>query len=118
MHRLSSKSSVYRFRVSAFLLCLRYVLVFSTGGVIFYSILIADRNLTLIGIGLGAITCFSVIIQWMLAAKTRCPLCLTPVLSTKKMFNTSERPDLDGKPPPSCRVTHSFPGKFRLPLLL
>lgn len=84
MHRLSSKSSVYRFRVSALLLCLRCVLAFTTIGVLLYSIAIADRNLTLIGIGVGAVTLFSVLIQWMLSAKTRCPLCLTPVLSTKK----------------------------------
>lgn len=84
MHRLSSKSSVYRFRVSALLLCVRFILLSGTLGILIYSVLMSDRDLTLLAIGLGGATLVAVVLQWMFAAKTRCPLCLTPVLSTKR----------------------------------
>lgn len=83
MHRLPSKSTVYRFRVAALLLCTRSILGLASVSVLVYSFVREDRMLTLVGIGLGAVTVAAIILQWMLATRTRCPLCLTPVLAKK-----------------------------------
>src|SRR6478672_6122250 len=83
MHRLSSKSSVYRFRLAALLLCSRCMLALTSVSLLAYSIFINDRELTVIGIGLGVVTLLAIILQWLISARARCPLCQTPVLANK-----------------------------------
>ncbi len=83
MHRFSSKSAIVRLKLVSLLLCLKYVLALATGGILLYSLAKGDDWLTWIAIGSGVITLLVVLIQWALAAKTRCPLCLTPVLAAK-----------------------------------
>jgi hypothetical protein len=83
MHRFQSKSTILRFKFTALLLCMKCLLAPITAGVLIYSILKHDMHLTWIAIGLGGLTILTVIVQWVLASRTRCPLCLTPVLATK-----------------------------------
>lgn len=83
MHRFSSQSAIVRLKLASLLLCLKYFLALGAGGILLYSIAKNDLLLTWIAIGCGVLTLLVVIIQWLLAAKTRCPLCLTPVLATK-----------------------------------
>ncbi|MEO8616724.1 MAG: hypothetical protein ABI600_16385, partial [Luteolibacter sp.] len=83
MHRLGSQSIVYRFRIAALLLCSRCILALACVFLLVYSIYIGNRELTLIGIGLGVLTTLIIIIQWLVSARARCPLCLTPVLANK-----------------------------------
>ena len=84
MHRLKSTSLIRRFRLAAFLLCAKCVLVPVTGGVLIQSTITSDQKLTIIGIGLIALTALTTIMQWLVAARTSCPLCMTPVLAAKK----------------------------------
>lgn len=83
MHRLRSKSTIYRFRVAALLLCLKCILMPACGILLIYSIIIHDDELTLWSMGLIILTTLMVILQWLIAARTSCPLCLTPVLAVK-----------------------------------
>lgn len=83
MHRFQSKSTIIRFRFASLLLCLKFLLAPAAGGLLAYSILRHDMKLTWIAIGLGGAALFTLILQWILASRTRCPLCLTPVLATK-----------------------------------
>lgn len=83
MHRFSSNSAIVRLKLVSLLLCLKYFFISGTGGILLYSLVKGDERLTWIAIGLGVVTLVVVLIQWALAAKTRCPLCLTPVLATK-----------------------------------
>lgn len=83
MHRFPSKSVIVRFRFAAILLCL-YLLMFPVvAGTLAYSIMTDDRGLTRIGIVLLVLAVLLGILQWLIAARTRCPLCMTPVLATK-----------------------------------
>ncbi len=84
MHRLRSKSTILRFRVAALLLCLKCVLIPASVAVLAYSIVIHDDELTLWSMGLILLTTLMGILQWLIAARTGCPLCLTPVLAVKK----------------------------------
>lgn len=84
MHRLRSKSAIHRFRLAAFLLCLRWLLAPTSAAVLTYSIVIHDRELILLALGMVLLTVVVAILQWLLASRTNCPLCMTPVLAKKR----------------------------------
>ncbi len=115
MHRLSSRSTVYRFRLAAFLVCIRCILALASVSVLIYSFSINDRELTLIGIGMGTLTLLSILLQWMLTARTRCPLCLTPVLANKKCSKHRSARRLLGSYRLCVAVAILFQGWFRCP---
>ena len=50
-------------------------------GMLIYSVMTDDLNLTKISVGLVILTVLVAMLQWLLAARTRCPLCMTPVLA-------------------------------------
>lgn len=52
-------------------------------GTLAYSIMTDDPGLTKIAIALLALTLLVGILQCLVAARTRCPLCMTPVLARK-----------------------------------
>ncbi len=83
MHRFHSKSAILRFRFAAVLLCLQCLLVPLAAGILIHAIIQADRQRTFIAIGLGVLAFLMIILQWLIAARARCPLCMTPVLTTK-----------------------------------
>ena len=84
MHRLGSQSSVFRFRLAALLLCSRCILAPGSVFLLVYSMYIGDQKLALIGVGLGVLTLLVVLVQLLISARARCPLCLTPVLANKQ----------------------------------
>lgn len=84
MHRFQSSSTIVRIRFAALFLWLRWLLPPVVIGVLVYSVLEHDNRLTQVAIGLGMATVLVVIIQWILASRARCPLCMTPVLANKR----------------------------------
>ena len=84
MHRFQSKSTITRLRFAAGLVCLKWVMTPLVAGVLAYSMWIHDRSLTIGGLGLGVATLVVVCLQWIVASRTRCPLCMTPVLASKR----------------------------------
>jgi hypothetical protein len=83
MHRFPSKSVITRFKFAAFLLCVCFLMIPVVAGTLAYSILTDDPGLTEIGIGLLALAVLLAILQCLIGARTRCPLCMTPVLATR-----------------------------------
>lgn len=83
MHRFRTKSIITRFRFTAFLFCVNCLLVPIVGGLLIESFVIENHQLTILAIGLGGGTSLAMISQWIIAERTRCPLCLTPVLAAK-----------------------------------
>lgn len=84
MHRLKSTSTVYRFRLAAFLLCGKYLLFATTGVILIHALIDNNPELAELSVVLMGLTVLVAILQWLLAARTGCPLCLTPVLARKK----------------------------------
>ncbi|MEO7098881.1 MAG: hypothetical protein ABI162_05935 [Luteolibacter sp.] len=115
MHRLPSKSTVYRFRLAAFLVCAKGILAAASVGTLIYSIAISNRELTIIGIGLGMVTVVSIILQWLLSARTRCPLCLTPVLADKDCSKHRNARKLFGSYRLRVALGILFRGTFKCP---
>ncbi len=52
-------------------------------GTVVYSIMTDDPSLTKIGIVLIALTVLIAILQFLVGQRTRCPLCMAPVLASK-----------------------------------
>jgi hypothetical protein len=48
-----------------------------------YSLAVVNRELGMVSMGLFAIAIILTILEWIFCARTRCPLCLTPVLAAK-----------------------------------
>lgn len=115
MHRLSSILDVFRLQVSAVLFFLRYALLVSTFSTLFYSVLVADRDLAVLAMILGGLTLITVTTQWLLSPRTRCPLCLTPILSPKKCSKHRKARKLMGSHRLLVASQILFKGTFRCP---
>lgn len=84
MHRLPSRTTVLRFRISAIFLWLA-VLAFPGGLVLLVlGMVYAEKADVIAGalvVGAGLIL---YIVQWFVSVRGRCPLCMTPPLHPKK----------------------------------
>jgi hypothetical protein len=76
MHRLPTQQSVNRFLLAASLLLLKCLLVPGALALLAYSLIVGDRDLTHLSFGVAGGTVLLTIIQWITAARVRCPLCL------------------------------------------
>lgn len=83
MHRLPSKHSIRRLRLAAILLSSGYLLCPVAACLLAQFFITDDRRIAETGIGLIVLTFVLVILQWCVATRANCPLCLTPVLATK-----------------------------------
>ena len=81
MHRPRSTSAILRFRFAAFLLVGNCLFALVAVSLLVRSLMTQDFQWTMIGSGLVALILLLVIAQWIAAARTRCPLCCTPVLA-------------------------------------
>lgn len=70
-------------RAAALLLCLKCLLYPLAVGLLVYALLVHDRQLIMVGVGTLLFAGLVMIIQWILAQRTQCPLCMTPVLAKK-----------------------------------
>lgn len=83
MHRFPSKSTIHRFRLIAFLLCFRCLAVPVAIGLLIYSFIHEDHALIIAAMGLGVVCVLMSLLQWLLAGRARCPLCMTSVLASR-----------------------------------
>lgn len=104
MHQFRSKSTILRFRVTALLLVLKCVMIPLVGGMLVYSYIGKYHDLAIFALGLGFIMVLMGFLQWLLGFRTRCPLCMTPVLGSKTCSKH--------------RLARSFLGSFRLRVAL
>lgn len=83
MHHPHSVSAVIRFRFAAILLLCSRLCVPIAASLLVYAVVACNRHLTIIGAGLAVLAVLLVILQWIAACHTGCPLCRTPVLAPK-----------------------------------
>lgn len=84
MHRFSSRHTINRFRFASALLLLQYGGIFIAACTIVKAILHDDRVGIMIGGGIGGAAVLILGVQLLIGERTRCPLCLTPVLGNKR----------------------------------
>jgi len=83
LHHLSSFSAIRRFRIAALLLVGNYLLAPGAAGLLVYSLLTSSRNGVMAGGVLTAMSLLGVVLQWMVASRASCPLCVTAVLAPR-----------------------------------
>ncbi len=115
MHRLPSTSAVVRFRLAALLLVIAWLLAPAAIAVLGYSVFIHDRDLALIGAALGGGALIVAIFQFIVAAKARCPLCMTPSLANKACSKHRNSRRLFGSYRLMAAVSVIARGHFRCP---
>jgi len=80
MHRFPSKSVIFKFRIGAFLFVLRCVLLVIGFPLLMFSMLFHIEESFLVSVAMLGAFPFVAVLQWMLAAKARCPLCFAQPL--------------------------------------
>jgi len=83
MHHPRHSHTIRSLRITAFLLCLKRLVIVGTAIVFVCSFVTYDRRLAILGLGLLGLTVLLALLQWMLASGARCSLCMMPVLSRK-----------------------------------
>ncbi|NQW99599.1 hypothetical protein HQ447_02995 [bacterium] len=83
VHHFHSQHEINRLKLAAVLQCLKSLLAPVVAGILIYALLENDRQLARVAIALLGLTIGVAIAQWLVAARTRCPLCMTPVLAAK-----------------------------------
>ena len=83
MHRCRSKTAIHRLRFTAFLFLAKCLLIPFSAGLLMYAVGIGDHELIYISAGTTLLTVLIAILQWTLAARTHCPLCMTAVLAKR-----------------------------------
>lgn len=115
MHRLRTHSAIHRLRLAAVLLCLKWTLAPVSLCTLVYSIMIDDRNLTMIALGMVLLVFLMLILQCMISAKTNCPLCMTPVLAVKGCTKHRQAKPLFGSHRLRVALSILFKNSFRCP---
>lgn len=115
MHRFQSPSTIFRFRCTSWLLCLKYLLVPATVGLLVYSMIQDQPELTFIALGLGGLAVVVAVFQWMMGAKTRCPLCMTPVMAANGCSKNRNARKFLGSYRARVAIFVVFRGHFRCP---
>lgn len=115
MHRLASQSIVRRFQIAAWLFILKYLFAAATGTILSYGIATYNRELTTVGMGVGLTTILGVVLQWLIAQQTRCPLCVTPVLVAKACSKHRNARRFLGSYRLRAALSMVFRGWFRCP---
>ncbi len=65
------------------LVCLKFLLLPAAIALVITSIARSDIDMVIIALWLGGTALVLIVIQWITATRTRCPLCMTPVLAKK-----------------------------------
>jgi hypothetical protein len=82
-------------------------------GLLVYSLLISSRQGVMFGGGLMATSLIGVILQWMVASRANCPLCMTAVLAPRACTKNRRARSFCG----SCRLRVAlailFKNRFR-----
>lgn len=83
MHRFHSKSIIFRFRFAAFFLCLKYLFPMAALTLMILSVTRNEKILAEWAILAAALTLVDMAIQYFIARRALCPLCMTQVLVSK-----------------------------------
>jgi hypothetical protein len=83
MHRLPSSHSLRCFRIAALLFLATFLLIGASLVTLGLAIFHVNWEYVNLGIGLAVAAPLSLIMRAFFAGQTRCPLCMTPVLSKR-----------------------------------
>ena len=115
MHRLPNQQAVSRFRLAALLLLCNRLLIVSLPGLLVYSLIIAELNLTHFSLALVGVSVLLTIILWVLVARLRCPLCIGLPLAISGSVRSRRARRLFGSYRLRVAIAILMKGHFRCP---
>jgi len=115
MHRLPNQYSVTRFRLAALLLLVKWLLVMAAAAVLCNSLCVGNCDLTLLAVGLLGLAVATTLVQWLVAGRVRCPLCIGHPLSHRACATHRETRRLFGSYRLRVAMAVIFKGRFRCP---
>jgi hypothetical protein len=115
MHRFRTKSTITRFRLISLLICLRLLMTIAALWIALLAVVRSDYPLALTAAGIGVATILTMVIQWLVAARCRCPLCQTPVLASRRCSKHRNARALLGSYRLRIALAVLFKGSFRCP---
>lgn len=115
MHRFPSAAAIRRIRLSALLLVLKCLLVPVAAVLLVDGIVMHRIPLVHLGLGLATTAVILQLLQVLLAARTFCPLCRTPVLAKKYCRKHRSAKKLFGSYRLRVGTAVLLTGKFRCP---
>ena len=115
MHKLPNRSIVMRYRLVAFMICLKWLLVIALIGTLCYSFFIKDRELIIIGIKLAAVAGIVFLIRVLYAPTCQCPLCRVPLLSAQSCSKSTKAKTFLGSYRLRIALDILFLNRFRCP---
>lgn len=102
-------------RLAAILLCVKCLLFPIALGLMLCALVLQNRGLIHIAVGTLVVAGLVVIVQWILAQRTQCPLCMTPVLAKKSCMKHRSAKSFMGSHRLRVALTILFKGSFRCP---
>ena len=115
MHRLPNEDHLFRYRLAAGLVLLKWLVVLGALGFVGYSVVLGEQEQVHFALWLLAGAMLLLVCQWVAARRCRCPLCLGPPLARKDCVKHRNATRLFGSY--RLRVAHSivWEGCFRCP---
>jgi hypothetical protein len=83
MHRLPSAAYLSRFRLASLLFLTTWLLIPVAIYMIGLAVVRNDPSIAIAGGGIALLILILTLLQWSVASRTRCPLCMTPALASK-----------------------------------
>lgn len=115
MHKFQSKLSIFRLRLAAFLFLLKLIVAPVAVVTLVYSLWLEDRIFTLVSLGLINVAVFIMILQWFVARRANCPLCIAPVLANRTCVKHRNSRPLLGSHYLRVATSVLFKNQFRCP---
>jgi len=115
MHRLPNSYAVTRFRCTAGLLLGKWALVISAAVTLAYSLCVANNALTQLCISLIWLAACVGVVQWLLADRASCPLCMGHPMAHEACSTHRGIHSLFGSHPLRVAISVVFRGWFRCP---
>jgi hypothetical protein len=115
MHRLRSRSAIHRFRSAALLVVAKCVFWPIAAILLVYAVLVHDNELIIAAMGAVFLTVVVTVLQWVIALRTNCPLCMTPVLANKSCTKHRHARSFLGSHRLRVALSIMFTNTFRCP---
>ncbi|MGA0845986.1 MAG: hypothetical protein ACO3RV_05540 [Luteolibacter sp.] len=107
--------AIWLMRLSAALLVLKWLLAPASVGFLLYALIRHDPMLLIDSLILLFAFCVVLILQWIIAHDTRCPLCHVPVMLSKKCAKNTKARRLIFSYRLRVATQVGFLGRFRCP---
>jgi hypothetical protein len=115
MHRFSSHHAIRRMRVTALLLVVKCALIPCAAVVLAWAVIDSNMELAFLGLVMAGLGILVLVLQWVIAARANCPLCITPVMASKGCSLNRKAKSFLGNYQLRVALAVLFTGSFRCP---